>query len=105
MSSPNPTTASGILPKCRRGASVAREGEETKVLEAASKEDAVTSSTFVCSLDGMLGREAKTFDKRLKSKLASKCCEKSYSEQVCGYAIARLSTKAHRTHETAEEIC
>jgi hypothetical protein len=44
---------------------------------------------FVCSADGMLGREAKTFAKRLAAKLANKW-EKSYS-QVCGYVNARLS--------------
>jgi hypothetical protein len=44
---------------------------------------------FVCSVDGMLGREAKTFAKRLAAKLANKW-EKSYS-QVCGYVNARLS--------------
>jgi hypothetical protein len=38
---------------------------------------------FVCSVDGMLGREPKTFAKHLAAKLANKW-EKSYS-QVCGY--------------------
>jgi hypothetical protein len=37
----------------------------------------------------MLGREAKTFAKRLAAKLANKW-EKSYS-QVCGYVNARLN--------------
>jgi hypothetical protein len=46
---------------------------------------------FVCSVDGMLGREAKTFAIRLvaSAKLANKW-EKSYS-QVCGYVNAQLS--------------
>jgi hypothetical protein len=44
---------------------------------------------FVCSTDGLLGREAQTFAKRLAAKLASKW-QKTYS-QVCGYVKARLS--------------
>ena len=40
-------------------------------------------------MDGLLGREAQTFAKRLAAKLANKW-EKSYS-QVCGYINARLS--------------
>jgi hypothetical protein len=44
---------------------------------------------FVCSVDGLLGREAKTFAKRLAAKLAKKW-QRSYS-QTCGYVNARLS--------------
>jgi hypothetical protein len=44
---------------------------------------------FVVSVDGLLGREAATFSKRLAAKLASKW-QRSYSE-VCGYVNARLS--------------
>jgi hypothetical protein len=44
---------------------------------------------FVCSTDGMLGREASTFAKRLSAKLASKW-QRPYS-QVCGYVNAQLS--------------
>jgi hypothetical protein len=36
---------------------------------------------FVCSMDGMLGREAKIIAKRLATKLANKW-EKSYSQEV-----------------------
>jgi hypothetical protein len=52
---------------------------------------------FVLSVDGLLGREAKTFSKRLAAKLAGKW-QKSCS-QVCGYVKARLSMAAVRaTH-------
>ena len=52
---------------------------------------------FVLSVDGLLGREAKTFLKRLAGKLAGKW-DKPYS-QVCGYVKARLSIAAVRaTH-------
>ena len=52
---------------------------------------------FVLSVDGLLGREAKTFAKRLAVKLAGKW-QKPYS-QVCGYVKARLSIAAVRaTH-------
>jgi hypothetical protein len=52
---------------------------------------------FVCSVDGMLGREAKTFALRLAAKLTNKW-EKSNS-QVCGCVNARLSTAIVRaTH-------
>jgi hypothetical protein len=44
---------------------------------------------FVVSTDGLLGREASTFAKRLAQKLAIKW-QRSYS-QVCGYVNARLS--------------
>jgi hypothetical protein len=44
---------------------------------------------FVCSTNGMLGREAATFAKRLAAKLAAKW-QRTYS-QVCGYVKARLS--------------
>jgi hypothetical protein len=44
---------------------------------------------FLCSADGMLGREAKTFVSHLAGKLAGKW-EKSYS-QVCECVNARLS--------------
>jgi hypothetical protein len=44
---------------------------------------------FVCSVDGLLGREAQTFAKRLAAKLAKKW-QRSYS-QTCGYVNARLS--------------
>jgi hypothetical protein len=52
---------------------------------------------FVLSVDGLLGREVKTFAKRLAGKLAGKW-QKPYS-QVCGYVKARLSMVAVRaTH-------
>jgi hypothetical protein len=52
---------------------------------------------FVCSVDGMLGREAKTFAQRLAAMLANRW-EKSYS-QVCGYVNSRLSISIVRaTH-------
>ena len=52
---------------------------------------------FVISVDGLLGREAQTFAKRLAVKLAGKW-QKPYS-QVCGYVKARLSIAAVRaTH-------
>jgi hypothetical protein len=52
---------------------------------------------FVVSVDGLLGREAATFSKRLAAKLASKW-QRSYSE-VCGYVNARLSiTIVRATH-------
>ncbi len=52
---------------------------------------------FVLSVDGLLGREAKTFAKRLAVKLAGKW-QKPYS-QVAGYVKARLSIAAVRaTH-------
>jgi hypothetical protein len=44
---------------------------------------------FICSVDGLLGREARTFAKRLAAKLAQKW-QRSYS-QTCGYVNARLS--------------
>ena len=44
---------------------------------------------FVCSTDGLFGREASTFAKRLAAKLATKW-QRAYS-QVCGYVLARLS--------------
>ncbi len=44
---------------------------------------------FVCSTDGLLGREAHTFAKRLSAKLAN-IWQHPYS-QVCGYVNARLS--------------
>jgi hypothetical protein len=44
---------------------------------------------FVCSTDGLLGREASTFAKQLAAKLTNKW-QKPYS-QVCGYVQARLS--------------
>jgi hypothetical protein len=44
---------------------------------------------FVVSVDGLLGKEATTFSKRLAAKLASKW-QRTYSE-VCGYVNARLS--------------
>ncbi len=47
-----------------------------------------------CSVDGMLGREAKTFAKRLAAKFANRR-EKSYS-QVCGCVNARLSGHCSR---------
>jgi hypothetical protein len=53
----------------------------------------------VVSVDGLLGREAKTFSKRLaaSSQLSSKW-QPSYSE-VCGYVNARLSiTIVRATH-------
>jgi hypothetical protein len=52
---------------------------------------------FVLSVDGLLGREAQTFAKRLAAKLAGKW-QKPYS-QVAGYVKARLSIAAVRaTH-------
>jgi hypothetical protein len=52
---------------------------------------------FVVSVDGLLGREAATFSKRLAAKLASKR-QRTYSE-VCGYVNARLSiTIIRATH-------
>jgi hypothetical protein len=52
---------------------------------------------FVLSVDGLLGREDKTFAKRLAAKLAGKW-QKPYS-QVCGHVKARLSIAAVRaTH-------
>ena len=47
---------------------------------------------FVLSVDGLLGREAKTFAKRLAVKLAGKW-QKPYS-QVAGYVKARLGIAA-----------
>ena len=44
---------------------------------------------FVCSVDGLLGREATIFSKRPAAKLAVKW-QRTYSE-VCGYVNARLS--------------
>jgi hypothetical protein len=44
---------------------------------------------FVCSTNGMLGQKAKTFAKRLSTKLASKW-QRPYS-LVCGYVNAPLS--------------
>jgi hypothetical protein len=44
---------------------------------------------FVCSVNDLLGQEAKTFAKRPAAKLANKW-EKS-SSQVCGCVNARLS--------------
>jgi hypothetical protein len=52
---------------------------------------------FVVSTDGMMGREASTFAKRLSAKLAEKW-QKPYS-QVCGYVNTRLSIATVRaTH-------
>jgi hypothetical protein len=52
---------------------------------------------FVRSVDGLLGREAKTLAKRLAVKLAGKW-QKPYS-QACGYVKATLSMAAVRaTH-------
>ncbi len=49
------------------------------------------------SVDGLLGKEATTFSKRLAAKLASKW-QRTYSE-VCGYVNARLSiTIVRATH-------
>jgi hypothetical protein len=54
-------------------------------------------TSFVLSVDGLLGREARTFAKRLAVKLAGKW-QKPCS-QVCSYVKARLSTAAVRaTH-------
>jgi hypothetical protein len=67
---PNPA-AKGILPKCQ--SQVAREGEETKKhLEACLERRRHFFTPFVCSVDGMLGREAKTFVKRPAAKHANK---------------------------------
>ncbi len=44
---------------------------------------------FVCSVDGLLGREAKTFAKRLAAKLAAKW-QQPYSP-MCEYITAHLS--------------
>jgi hypothetical protein len=55
------------------------------------------STPFVCSVDGLLGREASTFAKCLASKLAQKW-KRSYS-QTCGYVTAHLSISIIRaTH-------
>jgi hypothetical protein len=55
---------------------------------------------FVCSVDGILGQEAKTFAQRLAAKLANKW-EKSYS-QVSGYVNnARLSIAIVEPHTCA----
>jgi hypothetical protein len=54
-------------------------------------------TSFVLSVDGLLGREGKTFAKRLAVKLAG-TWQKPYL-QVRGYVKARLSTAAVRaTH-------
>jgi hypothetical protein len=96
---PNPT-ASKLNP-AKVLEAVAREGEETKELEACLERRRHFAPSL-CSVDGLLGREAKTFAKRLlrivfASKLSSKW-EKSYS-QICGYVTARLSVAIVRaTH-------
>jgi hypothetical protein len=46
-------------------------------------------TTFVCSVDRLLGRKAPTFAKQLAAKLMKKW-QRSYS-QTCGYVNARLS--------------
>jgi hypothetical protein len=78
---------------CKRDPAKVLESQEKekkrKYLEACLKRRRRHFTPFVCSVDGMLGREAKTFAKQLAAKLANKP-EKWYS-QVCGYANARLS--------------
>jgi hypothetical protein len=84
--SPSPTpnpTANGTLLESQE-----KEKKRKHYLEACL-ERRRHFTPFVCSVDGMLGREAKTFAKRLAAKLANKW-EKSYS-QVCGHVNARLS--------------
>jgi hypothetical protein len=52
---------------------------------------------FVCSVDGLLGREATIFSKRLAAKVAAKW-QRTYSK-VCGYVNAHLSIAiARATH-------
>jgi hypothetical protein len=83
---PNLATTDEVLPKCY--SRVAREGEEENLEACLERRRHFTP--FVCSVDaGLLGREAKTFAKRLAAKLASKW-EKTYS-QACGCINARLS--------------
>jgi hypothetical protein len=77
-----------------------RKRDPSKVLESQEKEKKkkyLSSclenrrhfTPFVVSADGMLGREATIFSKRLAAKLAAKW-SRSYSE-VCGYVRSRLS--------------
>jgi hypothetical protein len=71
---------------CKRDPAKVLESQEKekkrKYLEACLKRRRRHFTPFVCSVDGMLGREAKTFAKQLAAKLANKS-EKWYS-QVCG---------------------
>jgi hypothetical protein len=77
--------------KTRDPASVLKSQEKEKKRKylAACLEQRRHFTPFVVSTDGMLGREASTFAKRLSAKLAEKW-QKPYS-QVCGYINVRLS--------------
>jgi hypothetical protein len=86
---------------CKRDPAKVLESQEKekkrKYLEAACLERRRHFTPFVCSVDGMLGQEAKIFAEPLAAKLANKW-EKSYS-QVCGYVNARMSIASVRaTH-------
>jgi hypothetical protein len=66
-------------------------------MRASSLEQQPHFTPFVCSVDGLLGREAHTFAKQLAAKLAKKW-QHSYS-QMCGYVNVRLSiTIIRATH-------
>jgi hypothetical protein len=77
--------------------SESQEKEKKRKCLGACLEDRRHFTPFVLSVDGLLGREAKTFAKRLAVKLAGKW-QKPHS-QACGYVKARLSMAAVRaTH-------
>ncbi len=74
-----------------------QEKEKKRKYLAACLEQRRHFTPFVVSTDGMMGREASTFAKRLSAKLAEKW-QKPYS-QVCGYVNVRLSIATVRaTH-------
>jgi hypothetical protein len=68
---------------------VTQEKEKKRKYLKACLEQRRHFTPFVCSTDGLLGREASTFAKRLAAKLATKW-QRTYS-QVCGYVMAQLS--------------
>jgi hypothetical protein len=71
--------------------------KKRKYLENCLKQRHHFTTPFAISFDGLLGREAATFSKRLAAKLALKW-QRNYSE-VCGYVNAHLSiTIVRATH-------
>ena len=74
--------------------------KKRKCFEARPEQRRRQLTHFVCSVDGMLGQDAKTFAKRLAARPASKW-EKSHS-QARGCVNARLSIAIVRaTHPCA----
>jgi hypothetical protein len=67
-----------------------REKEEVQYLEACLKQHH-HFTPFVVSIDGLLGKEAKTLLKKLSSILLAEKWEKSYSESLCVATVCQCS--------------